>query len=101
MQLTEKETSLLKDLEDSEKLCIEKYTKHSAAAHDAQLKNLFSTLASDEQKHLEFPETCMKAFGADILDNPPPSFAELDSLPQVQTKVVDLDGIDGAVKELF
>ena len=53
MQLTEKETSLLKDLEDSEKLCIEKYTKHSAAAHDAQLKNLFSTLASDEQKHLD------------------------------------------------
>ena len=49
----------------------------------------------------KFPETCMKAFGADILDNPPPSFAELDSLPQVQTKVVDLDGIDGAVKELF
>jgi len=53
MQLTAKESSLLKDLEDSEKLCIDKYTKHSSAAHDAQLKNLFSTLAGDEQKHLD------------------------------------------------
>ena len=49
----------------------------------------------------KFPETCRKAFGEDILANPPPSFALLESLPQVQTKVVELDGIDGAVKELF
>ena len=53
MQLTQKETTLLKDLKDSEKLCIDKYTKHSEAAHDPQLKNLFSTLASDERKHLD------------------------------------------------
>ena len=53
MQLTEKERTLLKDLKDSEQLCIDKYTKHASAAHDAQLKNLFSTLAQDERKHLE------------------------------------------------
>jgi hypothetical protein len=53
MTLTPKETSLLKDLKDSEQLCIDKYTKHASAAHDPQLKNLFSMLASDEQKHLE------------------------------------------------
>jgi len=53
MTLTPKETSLLKDLKDGEQLCIDKYTKHASAAHDPQLKNLFSTLASDEQKHLE------------------------------------------------
>ena len=53
MQLTQKECTLLKDLKDSEQLCIDKYTKHSAAAHDPQLKNLFSTLASDERKHLD------------------------------------------------
>lgn len=53
MTLTPKETSLLKDLKDSEQLCIDKYTKYASAAHDPQLKNLFSTLASDEQKHLE------------------------------------------------
>ena len=53
MQLTEKERTLLKDLKDSEQLCIDKYTKHSETAHDPQLKNLFSTLASDERKHLD------------------------------------------------
>ena len=49
----------------------------------------------------KFPETCERAFGADVLKNPPPSFAELESLPVVQTKVVDLDGIDDAVRCLF
>ena len=53
MQLTEKERTLLCDLKDSEKLCIDKYTRHASAAHDPQLKNLFSTLASDERKHLD------------------------------------------------
>lgn len=53
MQLTEKERTLLKDLKDNEQLCIDKYTKHSEAAHDPQLKNLFSNLAGDERKHLD------------------------------------------------
>ena len=53
MQLTQKECTLLKDLKDSEQLCIDKYTRHASTAHDAQLKNLFSTLASDERKHLD------------------------------------------------
>jgi 1-deoxy-D-xylulose 5-phosphate reductoisomerase len=49
----------------------------------------------------KFPETCRNAFGADVLDNPPPSFRDLEKLPIAQTKVVDVDGIDGAVRELF
>ncbi len=49
----------------------------------------------------KFPETCARAFGADVLTTPPPSFAELETLPVVQTKVVDLAGIDVAVTELF
>ena len=53
MQLTPKELSLIKDLKDQETLCIDKYTRHAEAAHDGQLKNLFSTLAQDEQKHLD------------------------------------------------
>ena len=52
MTLTQKEMSLLKDMKDQEQLCIDKYTKHSACAHDPQLKNLFSTLASAETQHL-------------------------------------------------
>lgn len=49
----------------------------------------------------KFPETCRRAFGANILDNPPPSFRELESLPIAQTAVVDVAGIDGAVGGLF
>jgi threonine synthase len=49
----------------------------------------------------KFPETCSNAFGKDILDNPPESFASLDSAPVTQTKVVDVKDIDEAVRELF
>lgn len=49
----------------------------------------------------KFPETCRHAFGAEVLDNPPPAFRELETAPVVQTKVVDVAGIDDAVRELF
>ena len=52
MTLTQKELSLLKDMKDAEKLCIEKYKKASDSARDPQLKNLFSTLSGAERKHL-------------------------------------------------
>ena len=53
MTLNQKETTLLKDLKSQEQLCIEKYNKYSGTAHDPELKNLFSTLAQNEQKHLD------------------------------------------------
>jgi len=49
----------------------------------------------------KFPETCMRAFGADVLSDPPPAFAGLERLPVAQTKVVDVAEIDAAVRELF
>jgi threonine synthase len=49
----------------------------------------------------KFPETCLRAFGADVLDNPPPAFAVLETAPVTQDKVVDVGGIDDAVRELF
>ena len=49
----------------------------------------------------KFPETCRRAFGADVLTDPPPSFKDLETLPIAQTKVCDIDKIDEAVKELF
>lgn len=49
----------------------------------------------------KFPETCARAFGEDVLADPPPSFKDLKNLPVVQNKVVDVAGIDGAIKELF
>ena len=51
--LTQKETTLLTDLKSQEQLCIEKYKKYAEAACDGELKNLFTSLASNEQKHLD------------------------------------------------
>lgn len=53
MQLTQKETSLLKDLKGQETLCVDKYTKHASCAVDPQLKSLFSQIAQVEQQHLD------------------------------------------------
>ena len=49
----------------------------------------------------KFPETCLRAFGEDVLVDPPPSFRDLEKLPIAQTKVCDVDKIDEAVRELF
>ena len=49
----------------------------------------------------KFPETCMRAFGENALTDPPPGFAELESLPVVQKKICDVNEIDDAVRALF
>jgi len=49
----------------------------------------------------KFPETCLRAFGKDVLDNPPPAFAALEGAPITQNKVVDISGIDDAVRAYF
>lgn len=52
MQLTQKETSLLKDLKEQEQICVEKYGKYSSDANDTQLKDLFTQIGQTEQQHL-------------------------------------------------
>ena len=49
----------------------------------------------------KFPETCRRAFGADVLATPPPAFAALEKAPVTQTQVVDVAGIDDAVRALL
>ena len=49
----------------------------------------------------KFPETCKRAFGADVLADPPPSFRDLETLPIAQKKIVEINEIDQAVKDLF
>ena len=49
----------------------------------------------------KFPETCLRAYGEDVLTDPPPSFRELESLPVAQTRVCDVDKIDMEVRDLF
>ncbi len=53
MQLTQKETLLLKDLKEQEQTCVEKYGKYSSDAHDGQLKGIFAQIGQMEQQHLD------------------------------------------------
>lgn len=52
MTLTQKEHTLLTDLKSQEQLCIEKYGKYEADAHDPCLKSLFQSIKSTEESHL-------------------------------------------------
>ena len=49
----------------------------------------------------KFPETCLRAHGCDVLDDPPPSFRNLERLPVAQTRVCDVPAIDQEVVRLF
>lgn len=51
MILTEKETAAIKDLQQQEKTCIEKYQRYAGEAKDTVLKDLFKTLEQKEQEH--------------------------------------------------
>ena len=51
MTLTQKEQTLLKDLRDQERVCIEKYGKFAAEAKAEELKELLSSIASAEREH--------------------------------------------------
>ncbi len=53
MNLTQKETDLLNDLKSQEKICIEKYGKYAETAHDPELRQLFTNLKTNEEKHYE------------------------------------------------
>ena len=60
MKLTQKETMLLKDLKNSEEICIEKYGTYAERAEDPELKQLFETIRSHELKHLQTIESLMQ-----------------------------------------
>lgn len=49
----------------------------------------------------KFPETCLKAYGENVLVDPPPSLAGLDELPVAQTRICDVDAIDAEVTRLW
>ena len=53
IQLTQKETLLLKDQKSHEEMCIKKYNNYSNQAQDPELKQLFKLHASQEQQHLD------------------------------------------------
>lgn len=53
MILNQKETTLLQDIKSQEQLCVDKYTACSEKANDPQLKQLFDSIRSTEEQHLD------------------------------------------------
>ena len=51
MLLTEKEMTVLKDLQTQEKSCVDKYERYTGLAKDEELKQLFGELKKKEQEH--------------------------------------------------
>ena len=49
--LSQKENFLIKDMQDQEKLCIEKYGRYESQAKDSVLKNLFGSIKRSEEQH--------------------------------------------------
>lgn len=52
MKLTQKESMLLQDLKTSEEICIEKYGQYAQKAEDQALADLFLTIRTKEEEHL-------------------------------------------------
>ncbi len=53
MTFTKKEQSLLKDLQNEEKLCAEKYRKAAESANDPLLQQMFDQIGQEEEEHYE------------------------------------------------
>lgn len=53
VQLSQKERMLLEDQKNQEEICVIKYKNYSGQAQDPQLKQLFTTLSTEEQHHFD------------------------------------------------
>ena len=78
LNLSQKETMLLQDQKKHEELCIQKYQTYAQQAQDPQLKQLFNTLAQQEQQHLNTVNQ--------LLNGQIPSMQQSQSLGQGQQK---------------
>lgn len=87
MTLTQKETTLLSELKSQEQICIEKYSKYSEMAHDQELKNLFTNLKQNEQKHLD---TLTQMLSGTEVAMPPESPSAVDA--KLECKVSSVSG---------
>lgn len=53
MKLSEKEATVIKDLQAQEKTCVEKYRFYENSAKDPELKDLFHKIGDEEQEHFD------------------------------------------------
>ena len=64
MQLTQKETTLLKDALSHEKICVLKYNNYASQAQDAEISSMFKNLAHREQQHIDTINKILQQGGA-------------------------------------
>ena len=60
MPFTQHEKKLLKDIQNEEKLCVQKYHKAASQAYDPNLKQLLSTIEGHEQSHYDTVTAMLK-----------------------------------------
>ena len=53
MILSEREKTVIQDLQTQEQSCVTKYAKYAAQAKDPELRNLFENLKQKEQNHYD------------------------------------------------
>lgn len=76
MQLSQKEKTLLKDQQSMEEVCVEKYNKYAQQTQCAELKQLFTNLANQEQNHYNTV--------TQLLQGGQPNISQGNQMPQQQ-----------------
>lgn len=66
MQLTEKEQSVIKELQTQEKSCVEKYRFYESSAKDPELQKLFHQIGDEEQEHFDSLADVLKGNVPDV-----------------------------------
>lgn len=93
MNLTQKETELLKDLQSQEKLCMEKYRKYADNACDNCLKGLFSSLCSNEEAHYQTVSRILSGEEVSVNQSPTAVSQKLECTPSsCDAKAKENDG---------
>lgn len=60
IHLSQKERMILEDEKHMEEICVKKYTSYSEQAKDPELKQLFTTIAGQEQHHYDVVDGLLK-----------------------------------------
>ena len=69
MHLTQKERSLLKDMQSHESICIAKYNNYAQQAQDPQPQQLFNSYAQKEQQHYDTLDQLLQGQVPDMAQN--------------------------------
>ena len=64
MQLTQKETMLLKDAISHEQICVMKYNNYADQVQDTEISTMFKNLANREQQHIDTINKLLQQGGA-------------------------------------